>query len=353
MKIVYFLFLLLFFSQAKANDKYNVGVFYYPGWKNNTISNVSKYPWQNIAKENIKPILGYYAEDSLNVMKQQIAWMDDFGIDFVVMDWYWDTKYKVLKKHSIDKLRDVSSNKYKYTVMWANHGNEPESLSDFDLMVAEISKYMADASYFRQNGQPVLYIFSARTLDKQAELLGGSGNELINRAKNIIFKKINIHPLIFIGDSAYYFSKIDKDYWSYSDGVFAYNYHGAANYLYEGGRSLSHNYKELSDGYANNWQWFLNKTDKQYHVPITSGWNKTPWGGSEDIKHDQSISTPALFRQHLEDAKKFVDNNPVKTNNTLLICCWNEFGEGSYIEPTEKYQFEYLQQIKAVFDEKE
>jgi hypothetical protein len=32
-----------------------------------------------------------------------------------------------------------------------------------------------------------------------------------------------------------------------------------------------------------------------------------------------------------------------------VICCWNEFGEGSYIEPTQKNGFSYLEKIKKVF----
>jgi hypothetical protein len=32
-----------------------------------------------------------------------------------------------------------------------------------------------------------------------------------------------------------------------------------------------------------------------------------------------------------------------------MVCCWNEYGEGSYIEPTKMYDLEYLKRIKKVF----
>ena len=35
--------------------------------------------------------------------------------------------------------------------------------------------------------------------------------------------------------------------------------------------------------------------------------------------------------------------------NTLVFCCWNEFGEGHYIEPTRGYGFDYLDVIRDTF----
>jgi hypothetical protein len=34
-----------------------------------------------------------------------------------------------------------------------------------------------------------------------------------------------------------------------------------------------------------------------------------------------------------------------------MICCWNEYLEGNYIEPTEGHGFRYLEAIKEVFDQ--
>ncbi|WP_373398099.1 hypothetical protein V8V91_27155 [Algoriphagus halophilus] len=32
-----------------------------------------------------------------------------------------------------------------------------------------------------------------------------------------------------------------------------------------------------------------------------------------------------------------------------MICCWNEYLEGNYIEPTEGHGFDYLESIQEVF----
>ena len=59
------------------------------------------------------------------------------------------------------------------------------------------------------------------------------------------------------------------------------------------------------------------------------------------------MSTPATFTQHLKAAKAYLDQYPQKTRRTLVICAWNEFGEGSYIEPTRLAGKAYLEAIQT------
>jgi hypothetical protein len=85
---------------------------------------------------------------------------------------------------------------------------------------------------------------------------------------------------------------------------------------------------------------------------MTSGWDKRPWGGTlNDPGRDLAFSTPDSFEAHLRSAKEVMDRNPEKTMRTGVICCWNEFGEGSYIEPTKKYGTQYLERVKKVFSQ--
>jgi hypothetical protein len=50
----------------------------------------------------------------------------------------------------------------------------------------------------------------------------------------------------------------------------------------------------------------------------------------------------------LSGAKQILDTNNLMPK-ILMIEAWNEFGEGSYIEPTKKWGFSYLETIKNVF----
>ena len=101
------------------------------------------------------------------------------------------------------------------------------------------------------------------------------------------------------------------------------------------------------DGYEESWNWIVQNSPIPYMVPLISGWDSRPWGGN--TPHDMSFSTPKQFEVHLQRAKRLIDKYPQKTLRTAVICCWNEYGVGSYIEPTKKYQFAYLEAVKRVF----
>jgi len=84
-------------------------------------------------------------------------------------------------------------------------------------------------------------------------------------------------------------------------------------------------------------------------IPMSSGWDRRPWGGSKDPRRDLSVSTPDSFEAHLRAARDYMDKFPDKTQRMGVICCWNEFGEGSFVEPTKTFQMQYLKRIKKVF----
>jgi hypothetical protein len=129
----------------------------------------------------------------------------------------------------------------------------------------------------------------------------------------------------------------------------AYNYHIGLELGSSKPKALSASYADLDRGYQFVWDWMVKFARRPYFIPVTAGWNKAPWGGSSDSEHDKSESSVDSFRSHLNSARVYLDNYPAATNKTIVICCWNEFGEGSYIEPTKKMGFQYLDVIKQVF----
>jgi hypothetical protein len=132
------------------------------------------------------------------------------------------------------------------------------------------------------------------------------------------------------------------------DAITAYNYQAGVPGMYNGKR-LSHSYDELANGYVENWNFFLENSGIPYLVPITAGWDKRPWGGSEDAMHDASEGSASEFESHLKEAREIMDKNPERTKKTAIVCCWNEFGEGSYIEPTKSRSFSYLDAVRKIF----
>lgn len=124
----------------------------------------------------------------------------------------------------------------------------------------------------------------------------------------------------------------------------------------------------------------------EYQVPVTEGWNRAPLnmreaGGGDtvlqypqnpdtwNLSHlkeksyqglkdnefkkdiwDNAASTPSLYNTALTNAKTFIDQNQSLTDKTVLLCCWNEHGEGTTIEPSYAWGYDYLQKIVDVFN---
>lgn len=330
-------------------DTYQIGVFYFPGWKDGQPGAPSAMPWVPIkAFPEREPALGWYDEGSADVMRQQLDWMQSYGIDFVVFDWYYVEGRKVLLEHALASyMRAPNRSKTRFSILWANHSNMPKSLQDWQAMVGYwVKYYFPRPEFMRMDGRPVVFVFSADSLKKQAESFGATSKHLLDSAQEIA-RAAGFEGINFIAGTGAYLSMID----SYARdagyaGFSAYNYHQGPLSPYN---TPSHSYEELDQGYQAHWSRFAEKGGLPLIVPITAGWDKRPWGGSIDPAHDLSFSTTEEFGKHLDAAKRFMDENPKLTKGMGVVCCWNEFGEGSYIEPTKKDGFGYLEKIRSVF----
>ncbi|MFT4064744.1 glycoside hydrolase family 99-like domain-containing protein [Paraburkholderia sp.] len=347
------LFAIAFVVSALGAEtrNYSVGVYYYPGWLF-VPPLIQEPPWDAIRKYGgRKPILGWYDEGRIDTATRQLQWMHEYGIDFVIYDWYWINDGGPVLTQAIDAyLQSPARSAVKFSILWANHTDTPSSLGQFDAIVDYwIRHYFSQKSYYRVDGVPVVFIFSPDGLERKAASFGTGVEQLLARARR---KAVNagLPGIYFVGTSQAVAGPIQHDLpASGYDAVSAYNYHMGLSGRYSVDIPLSHSYRELTDGYLQSWSWILAHSRLPYFVPVTSGWDKRPWGGSPDKMHDQSYGTPREFKEHLESARSLLDRYPGETRRTVVICCWNEFGEGSYIEPTEKWGFEYLQQVRSVF----
>ncbi|SIN71213.1 glycoside hydrolase family 99-like domain-containing protein [Algoriphagus halophilus] len=141
------------------------------------------------------------------------------------------------------------------------------------------------------------------------------------------------------------------------EGMTAYVYH---NFMEKDNKS----YADMRETYKGHWNMWSEKfkadPDFEYQVPVAMGWDMRPAGGtwpqqtgipSEPIK-DRVHSDKKSFLAKLVDAQKVSKKYRSTNGNTIMICCWNEYLEGNYIEPTEGHGFDYLESIQEVFGKK-
>jgi lipopolysaccharide biosynthesis protein len=76
---------------------------------------------------------------------------------------------------------------------------------------------------------------------------------------------------------------------------------------------------------------------------VTSNWDNTPRSGVRGfVLHE---STPELFQIHLRDALDLVKSRTMD-QRLIFIKSWNEWAEGNYLEPDQKFGLDYLKAVR-------
>lgn len=76
------------------------------------------------------------------------------------------------------------------------------------------------------------------------------------------------------------------------------------------------------------------------------------WDNTARSRHNGLVfnnSTPEIFGNHLFKAANKVVHLPPE-RQFIFIKSWNEWAEGNYLEPDQKYGFQYLEQLKKILE---
>ena len=97
--------------------------------------------------------------------------------------------------------------------------------------------------------------------------------------------------------------------------------------------------------YAEAARWFVGPEDARDDIipTIYSGWDHTPRSGCEGTVF--SHYTPDVFERHVEQVLRAVENKPASLK-IVFVKSWNEWGEGTYMEPDRRYGLQFLERLK-------
>jgi len=119
---------------------------------------------------------------------------------------------------------------------------------------------------------------------------------------------------------------------------------------------LQTGYDYVRNAYFGYW----NQAEKTFDVPyfpnVTMGWDSSPRAHQDDkfenvgypFMNTIAGNTPERFREALAMTKRRLLSRPAGPR-ILNINCWNEWTEGSYLEPDTLHGMKYLEAVKDVF----
>ena len=329
--------------------KPDIGVYYYPGWYEgascwNDIWGLPGSRSPGVKWLDRKPSLGWYYQNDPTVIQRQIDMAADYGITFFAYDWYWEKGKPMYDLSLNNHLTAPNRDRLKFALNWANHFNGvPSSSSDFDAIVTYwIQRYFSEPIYYKIDGKPVIYIFDYALLDANARKFGETGTALLARAQQLAIAK---------GYAGIYFIAISNDrpnalLENKIKGI-GFSAYTGWNYVQQENAPLTTDYNQMVDTYLD---YYTAATTTGNTLPYISsaspGWDSRPWQGDKPAVYYRTDPTPEKFGRMLSGAKALLDKQPSTTPKILMIEAWNEFGEGSYIEPTEKWGTQYLDVIK-------
>ena len=347
-----------------------------PGWSEWELVKAARPRFPGHHQPNV-PLWGYTDESDPKVMAQKIDAAADHGIDAFIFDWYYYNDGPFLDRPiDLGFLKAPNNQKIEFAFMWANHdwleihpyhrGAERKVLypgtvtpENFEKICDHVIRsYFVHPSYWRIDGRPY---FSFYELTK---LLDGFGSVEATRAALDKFRAkavaaglpgLHLNAVVW-GQPILPGEKKPADPGKLVKDL---GFDSVTSYVWIHHVQLPNqqtDYNEVRDAYFMYWNQAERKFDVPYFPNVTMGWDSSPRAHQEDefgnfgypFMNTIGGNTPERFREALELTKRRLLSKP-NGPRILNINCWNEWTEGSYLEPDQINGMKYLEAVRDVF----
>lgn len=315
-----------------------VGAYYFPGW-----SKAEKWYCIKANKDVEHPLLGYYRDGDPEAADWHIKWSLEHGVSFFAFDFYTangSQMYEAALDDGFLKAKHIS--KFRFCLNWCNHADEKtmtaEQLDKFGDLV--VKKYLTHPSYLKIDGRPVVIFLVGHAFIRNLGIDGAKQafERFEQKAKDAGLPGLY---LAFCTD-AMGPNEVDACRQIGVRAFCRYNYPYAGTRVNGPGKHAEFSYRHLIDEGEKLWKQWSEITKGDAWPTVMPGWDRRPWTKHEDVII--TGSTPELFAESLRAARNYVSKDKV-----VLIEAWNEWGEGSVLEPSVERGFGYLEAVRNVF----
>ena len=261
------------------------------------------------------PLIGPYHSGDKDVIENHLLLMKYAGIDGILIDWYgtFDVNdYRMVRENTEQLVAMLDKVGLEYAIVYedrflqnvVNAGKTPTVISAAKTDFAYLERYFFNTpSYIKINNKPLLLNFGPITLQ--------TPEQWTNAFSNLTTKPTF---LTLWHESSEAGSNASGEYaWVYQDNSHLSNFY--ANNLPNLSIAMGSAYPGFKDFYAQG-------------------------GGGDPIGWTIEHNNGATLDETLNLAKN-------ANLNYLQLITWNDFGEGTMIEPTVEFQYSFIEKIKT------
>ena len=349
-----------------------------PGWTEWRLVESAKPRFEGHVQPKV-PLWGYENESDPSVFERKIKVASDSGLSSFIFDWYWYNDGPFLEA-ALEKgyLGAANREQLKFAIMWANHDwfdIHPAKLSSpptlqfpgkvtpetFRLMTDHVvNTYFKSSSYWLVDGCPYFSIYELFNFVASMGGVRGAARALADfreKTRAAGFRDLHLNAVTWgvkllpgqteVSDLKGLLEQLQVD----STTSYVWLHHAELSSFpvtqYEAMRKSYEEYRATA----------TDKLGKPYFPNVSMGWDSSPRACQSDIYIAKGYpflpvvqgNTPEKFGAALSSAKLFLDNSPQLKNKILTINSWNEWTEGSYLEPDTVNKYDYLNQVRKVF----
>jgi hypothetical protein len=328
-------------------------------------------------RQPIIPAWGYTDEKDPQVMAMKIKAATDHGIDGFIFDWYMYEDGPFLNR-CIDEgfLGAPNNGDIKFALMWANHdwveihphtrGEQPELLYPGKVSPTrfeEISDFVIQHYFIRENYWKIdgKAYFSVYDVQKFVEGFGSleETRKAMDRMRDkaVAAGLSGVHwNLVAWGNPIL---PVEKAPANTAELISTLGFDSSTSYVWIHHTPLPEtqtDYAWVRDRYFAHWDKAKQEYGIAYFPNVTMGWDASPrcdpaseWANvGYPFMNTIGNNTPENFKEALILTRERLLSDPGGPR-ILNINCWNEWTEGSYLEPDTENGMAYLEAIRDVF----
>jgi hypothetical protein len=384
-------------SCSSPEDDYFIASYYFPnyhedarnaellgdGWTEWELVKAARPRFPDHHQPNV-PAWGYTDEANPAQMVQKIDAAADHGIDAFIFDWYYYDDGLFLERGIEEGFFGAKNNhRIKFGLMWANHDWINIHPADSATLLSEegpellypgtitpetwekmtdyiIETYFKHPSYWLVDGSPYFSVYDLTKLVRSFGSLQSTANaieQFHHKVTDAGFKGLHMNAVVW-GHTILPSEEIIEieDMNAFLEDL---GFTSVTSYVWIHHVRLdfpTHPYTEVQDKYFDYANKFAESIDLPYYPNVTMGWDSSPRANQNDrftnlgypFMGTISENTPENFKKAMVQVRDYLDQHP-GAQNIFNINCWNEWTEGSYLEPDTINGMAYLQAIKEVF----